>query len=56
MTLLKIHIILILKLINLNNRVLLKITSNYRVNFNIPNSINTIFGFEENIFKRNTCG
>ena len=29
------------------NRVLLKISDNYKVNFNIPNSINAIFGFEK---------
>ena len=29
------------------NRVLLKLINNYEVNFNIPNSINTIFGFEK---------
>ena len=37
-----------------SNRGLLKISNNYKVNFNIPNSISTIFGFEKNIFKRNT--
>ena len=33
-----------------SNRVLLKISNNYKVNFNIPNSINIIFGFEKKIY------
>ena len=33
---------------------MLKISNNYKVNFNIPNSINTIFGFEEKIYSNGT--
>ena len=36
------------------NRVLLKIRNNYKVNFNIPNSINIIFGFEKKIYSNGT--
>ena len=37
-----------------SNRVLLKISNNYKVNFNIPNSINIIFGFEKKIYSNGT--
>ena len=37
------------------NRVLLKENNNYKVNFNIPNSINTIFGIEKK-YIRNANG
>ena len=33
---------------------MLKISNNYKVNFNIPNCINTIFGFEKNIYSNGT--
>ena len=37
-----------------SNLVLLKISNNYKVNFNIPNSINTIFGLEKKIYANGT--
>ena len=37
-----------------SNRVLLKISNNYKVNFNIQNSINIIFGFEKQIYSNGT--